>query len=170
MKSGIYKILFPSGKRYIGSSKNLPVRIMQHLTSLSKNNHVNRFLQAEYNNYSGCGISFSIIETCSEADLLKIEQVYLNSIKPELNISMTAGTNDSAKGISNETREKMSAAAKKRVVSAGTRKKMSDSRKAIIAKGDSGEMKRLSVLSKLPEPKKRMAQKLIGNKNAVSVN
>ena len=52
-RSGVYLLIFPNGKRYFGSSKNLNKRIRQHCCYLSsgKTNEVKWYAAARKDNY-----------------------------------------------------------------------------------------------------------------------
>tara|TARA_R100001463_G_scaffold3163_1_gene12951 strand:+ start:244 stop:960 length:717 start_codon:yes stop_codon:yes gene_type:complete len=89
MKSGIYKISFDKGRLfYIGSSLDLMRRRANHLCELNKKNHYNRKLQNAYNKHGM--FNFEILENCSKDFLIKREQYYLDTIKPNLNILKVA--------------------------------------------------------------------------------
>lgn len=167
IKSGIYKIEFDECHFYIGSSKNVSVRIYQHINDLFKGKHLNSLVQNKFNEFNGVGMKVTILEICEISVLLEREQYYLDKFLPLLNQSLTARFNDYARGVSLETKKKLSLAAKKRIISQETKNKMSESRKAFMAKnGGNLLMKNLSILSKTNEAKEKMALKLIGNKNA----
>lgn len=114
--SGIYAIsgLAPSNIKipiYIGSSINLAKRIENHKTSLKANRHKNPPLQAYYNKYGIEKIVFYYIETCSDSELLKTEQKYIDfygniSDRSSFNICSIAGNTLGVKK-SEETREKI---------------------------------------------------------------
>ena len=48
MRSGIYKLIFPSGKYYIGKSEDIQARWKQHYASFEKGTHSKR-MQEEFN-------------------------------------------------------------------------------------------------------------------------
>tara|TARA_R100001510_G_C7596784_1_gene164625 strand:- start:145 stop:870 length:726 start_codon:yes stop_codon:yes gene_type:complete len=89
MKSGIYKISFDKGRLfYIGSAVDLKKRKNNHLSDLNKKKHCNRHLQNVYNKHGM--FDFEILENCNKDYLIKREQHYLDTMKPNLNILKVA--------------------------------------------------------------------------------
>ena len=87
--SGIYCIInIKNSKRYIGSSKNIRQRLWTHRAYLRHNNHENAHLQAAWNKYGEDNFDYFILEPCKEDILLRREQYYIDSIKPEYNINL----------------------------------------------------------------------------------
>lgn len=79
-KSGIYQIRnLVNNKIYIGSSKNLYKRKVNHFYELRLNKHCNAYLQNSYNFYSEENFIFEVIEFIEdENNTLKIEQYWLD--------------------------------------------------------------------------------------------
>ncbi len=74
MMPGIYQILYKnSGKRYIGSSKNIFSRWREHKNSFFKNNN-SKYLQNAWNKYGSDSFIFEVIEYCNLDILLQREQ------------------------------------------------------------------------------------------------
>jgi len=93
VKSGIYKILnTKTNKIYIGSAKNLSDRWRTHRVHLNLNKHKNKHLQNSWNKYSGWFFEFIIIEYCEIKKLIEREQFYIDELKPDYNIYLTAGS------------------------------------------------------------------------------
>lgn len=89
---GIYSICL-NNEYYIGSSYYIEQRYRSHLLALKKNKHHSIYLQRVYNKYNGEGISLNIILVVDDKnDLVKIEQYYINLLKPLYNMSPTAGS------------------------------------------------------------------------------
>lgn len=86
--SGIYMIKNRiDGKFYIGSSVNLKKRFMRHRNSLNGNNHENTRLNRAWNKHNH-EFDFCILEySNSKEELRKREQVLLDILNPEYNIS-----------------------------------------------------------------------------------
>lgn len=77
-----------NGKRYIGSSINLPSRKRTHLYELRHNKHKNQDLQLEFNSYGEDAFDFVLLfPVKNKEDLLDIEQQWLDWCKPEYNIN-----------------------------------------------------------------------------------
>lgn len=90
MNSGIYQIVLPSGRKYIGSAKNFAARWRVHKSRLIAGNHHNRLLQAAWRKY-GDALKFERLIICAVADLLFYEQRAIDVIGPELNVLRVAG-------------------------------------------------------------------------------
>lgn len=77
---GIYKITNTTNNRiYIGSSKNVEYRFVQHLSQLMANTHHSYKLQSDFNKYGISAFSFNILEiVANDKDLLKREQYYID--------------------------------------------------------------------------------------------
>lgn len=85
--SGIYKITsIKDGKCYIGSSNKIRKRINEHIKELEKQTHCNKYIQRIYNKHGLENFKFEILATCPSEYLLKMEQWFINTLKPELNI------------------------------------------------------------------------------------
>ena len=103
---GIYQIKNKINKKsYIGSSSRLKLRWNRHQTDLKCNVHHSLALQRAFNKYGYDNFEFIILENCEEDKLLKREQYYLNTLKPEYNICKIAGNCAGVKH-SSETIEK----------------------------------------------------------------
>lgn len=127
---GIYLIVAPNGRVYIGSSKNLIKRQKQHFYKLRNNKHHCQALQNAWNKY-GELIKFVVIQYCQEIELIENEQNWINISdkiwgKRLFNGSMIAGRIE----MNEETRKKMSEKARsKPPVSDETRRKLSEAGK-----------------------------------------
>jgi group I intron endonuclease len=92
MSIGAYQIEI-NGKRYVGSTtQGFTKRMAVHLSALRRGIHYNRYLQRAFNEYGEDALRFStleVVETPEECILL--EQKYIDEIKPEYNIRLTAG-------------------------------------------------------------------------------
>ncbi len=76
---GIYKIHnIVNDKIYIGQSLNVKYRISRHIYELSKGKHKNEHLQNSWNKYGQENFEFTIIEECTEDQLDKREQYWLD--------------------------------------------------------------------------------------------
>ena len=88
-RCGIYMIInLINGNRYIGSSKNIQQRLQTHRSNLRNNHHCNIHLQNAWNKYGEAKFDYSILEFCEENIRINREQYYVNTLKPEYNISI----------------------------------------------------------------------------------
>jgi hypothetical protein len=101
-KFGVYKIEC-NGECYIGgTAAAFHLRWRNHLHELRKGKHHNHILQEEFNKYGEKSFKFSILEVINDRkDVVVVEQKYLDTIKPTLNISPMA-----RRYITDETRRK----------------------------------------------------------------
>jgi len=94
MKSGVYKITnLLNNHCYIGSSSNINNRWYTHKTRLKHNNNLNLHLKNAINKYGFENFKFEILATCPKKYLLKLEQWFIDNLKPEYNIRKIAQSN-----------------------------------------------------------------------------
>lgn len=80
MQTGIYEIVNTvNGKRYVGSSVNIPSRWKSHLRELRRGTHHAKHLQHSFNIYGEEKFILVIIRYCERDDLLYYEQEELDS-------------------------------------------------------------------------------------------
>ncbi|HEV8512294.1 MAG TPA: GIY-YIG nuclease family protein [Cyclobacteriaceae bacterium] len=93
MASGIYKIssITHPDRVYIGSAKDLIIRLRTHLSQFRKGKHINYLLLGHIKKYGIEDLKFEIIEECSIDSLLIREQYFIDSLKPSFNICKKAG-------------------------------------------------------------------------------
>ena len=109
----IYKITnLKNNKIYIGSTIKFEDRKSCHINQLRENKHHSAKLQASWNKYGGENFIFEILEEIENHLLIGKEQFLLDNLKPQLNISPTAGSPAGVKH-SLKARENMSNAHKK---------------------------------------------------------
>ena len=110
---GIYKIISPSEKVYIGQSVNILHRFNTYTRMYSKNQHQTK-LHRSFVKYGVDSHKFEIIETCSELDLNEKErywQDYYEVLTKGLNCKLT-NTHDKSGKVCEDTLKKMSEASK----------------------------------------------------------
>ncbi len=89
--AGIYAIVNrANGKRYIGRSEHIERRWLVHLSELKNGRHHSFKLQAAWNKYGERNFHFMILDHCEKDQLHRREQFFLDSCKPEYNVSRTA--------------------------------------------------------------------------------
>jgi len=125
MKSGIYKIVNTNnGKCYVGSSFVIQRRWNRHKRELIAGIHPNAKLQASWNKHGADAFDLVVIELVGEDALIGREQFWIDSIAPDYNISLVAG-NTAGVFPDAEAREKMAAAKRGKPRSPETRAKIS---------------------------------------------
>lgn len=80
-----------SGKRYIGSSRNIEARWARHRYDLRAGCHHSPALQRAYAKYGEANLRFEVLETCSPDECVAAEQRFIDEMKPEYNVSPIAG-------------------------------------------------------------------------------
>lgn len=88
-----------TGRRYIGSSCDLPRRLENHFSALRRGVHVNRFLQRAWDKYSASEFEFFTLRCflkISPKRLLEVEQYYIDrfdatNFRKGFNASKVAG-------------------------------------------------------------------------------
>jgi len=79
MTAGIYEIIHPpSGRRYIGSSKEIEYRWVEHRDQLEKGRHDNEYLQRAWTKYGPSEFEWQVVEECSVDQLMVREQYYID--------------------------------------------------------------------------------------------
>lgn len=170
MKSGIYTITSPSGKRYVGSAMDYSMRKGGHLYHLRRGRHHSPALQAAYAKYGEDGLVFEKIICCAPTYLIELEQLMIDTLNPEYNINKIAGSRLGMRH-SDEAKAKISAAGK-REMSADHRRKLSEARKGMvftdehranISRATKGKTKRQPAgQTRSPERRASIAAKLKG--------
>ena len=85
--SGVYRIEI-GDKFYIGSSKHIFHRGVQHYTKLLFNQHYNCFLQRAFNKLRKKKIRLVIMELTDHEHLAEREQYYISTYYPELQFNI----------------------------------------------------------------------------------
>lgn len=126
MNSGIYAIVNKVNNNfYIGSATNIFKRKWTHESSLRADKHHSKYLQNAFNKYGEGNFSFVILAKCPVEYLLKLEQWFLDNLKPEYNILMIAGSHLGAKR-SIETGLKISNSNKGKIMKEEQKKQISN--------------------------------------------
>lgn len=130
--AGIYAIVnILNNKMYIGSTNTLRKRFRQHHALLIRNSHVNKKLQNAVNKYGISNFKFVVLERCEPITetLLLLEQKYIDELG-YYNICKVAGKTTGIKGkghpLSDQQRQSIILANKRRVYTDQMRKQISD--------------------------------------------
>lgn len=121
---GIYQITNQvNGKSYVGSSRGVYRRLMQHRSTLTRSAHYNKYLQRSVNIHGIEKFIFRQIAACPVEYLTKLEQWFLDNICNKYNYLKVA---NSVKGFrhTKEAKRRISIAMKNRVVSEETKEKL----------------------------------------------
>lgn len=134
MTCGIYMIQNRvNGKMYIGQAVDIERRWGRHKNDLRGNYHINKHLQSAWNKYGESNFEFTVIWECDESQLNIMEEYYITKLKT---YDRGFGYNKTYGGDgvrpTEETKKKMSEAAKGRTHSEDAKKKMSEARKGHI--------------------------------------
>jgi group I intron endonuclease len=115
--SGIYKITNRvNGKYYVGSSKHIDDRWVEHIKELNKNVHKNDYLQRSWNKYGGNNFSFVVVEKIPIKELLIIEQKYLDIAYVEQDKCYNLNFESNGGELSEYSRKKIGVKAKMRLL------------------------------------------------------
>lgn len=88
---GIYSITNTiNGDRYIGSAVVIKKRRATHLHNLKNNKHNSIHLQRAFNLYKLPAFKFEILATCPKEYRVKLEQWFIDNLKPAYNILKVA--------------------------------------------------------------------------------
>lgn len=113
-QAGIYRITNTiTNKFYIGSAVSLRNRIAVHLSNLRKGIHVNRHLQRAWNTNKEENFTFEVIAKCPKEYTIRLEQWFIDNLKPTYNNLKVAGSKLGSK-LSEESKKKLSATDKQR--------------------------------------------------------
>lgn len=157
---GIYKIRnIVNGKIYVGSAASgIKRRWSLHRRMLRSNTHHSPNFQRSWNKYGEACFSFEILELCSPDKCLEREQYYLDTLLPEYNVDLVAGSPKGRK-YSDEYKNKM------RVRNTGNGnpffgKKHTEETKSLISQHRKGKLKGVMVGEKNPMYKKTHTKEL----------
>ncbi len=109
---GIYRIVGPAGRYYIGQSVRLRKRWQHHLTFLRRGAHYNREMQSDFSSLGEQAFRFEKVLVCSPAMLTFYEQLCVDAAEPAdvYNIRRLCVTSSFGIPASPERKAKISAA------------------------------------------------------------
>lgn len=160
MASGIYSITAPSGKRYIGSAKDIKRRWLAHLSALRGHRHQNGALQRAADKYGVEALVFEVLEHCAPDVLFKREQFFMDThARAHLyNIAPIAGGGSGPMGA--VSRAKIAKARLGMVFTEETRAKMAAAQRVRAPADDTTRAKRAAAnrgRTRSPETRAKMA-------------
>lgn len=166
MSTGVYEIVnAANGKRYVGSAAtSFAKRWGVHRARLRKGTHHSRHLQASWNKHGADSFVFTVLLVCKPEQVVMYEQIAIDALKPEYNVSPTAGSPLGVKR-SATTRARVSASLKGHRFNAGIPKsvdhkaKLSALRKGVPNEKNRGNKSR-SGMKTDPEIVARQSAKL----------
>lgn len=95
MPTGVYAIInSATGRRYIGSSRNIRRRWNEHRSDLARGIHSSAALQFDWIEFGASAFEWVILQVVmgSKGDLVAVEQFYLDSTPTPYNVSKRAGS------------------------------------------------------------------------------
>lgn len=133
MISAVYIILCSANDRiYVGSTTRYTRRIYDHKRKLRYGTHVNMSLQEDYNKYGEEYFIYTIIEECSEYDLVEKEKAYVEKLLAENTKLYNAFMPGHTAIISSETLERKAIKKRGSKHSEETKRKMSEAKKDYV--------------------------------------
>lgn len=127
-KIGIYKITSPTGRVYIGQSRNIPKRIKAYSQDWFLNSDKQPRLRNSIAKYGYRNHKFEVIEYCHLIDLNKRERYYQDKYNVTSDLGLNCDLTNTEKEVkvrSEETKAKLSKAHKGKTISEETKKKIS---------------------------------------------
>lgn len=132
---GIYRITCTGTNRfYIGSAENLRRRFIAHQSALRRGVHSNKKLQAAWAKYGEGAFSFEVVCLCQTADLLGLEQKFIDdlfAVRDGFNLALSVTANMSGLQHSEKSKEAIRIAMTGRSLNPDTRQRLSESHRAI---------------------------------------
>jgi group I intron endonuclease len=127
-QAGVYRVVAPDGRFYVGSAVNFASRWRVHRHHLRRGTHHNRALQAITAKHGVDALMFERLIICAPADVVMYEQAAIDALRPALNAAPVAGNTLGYK----HTEETKAAFALRRKGSGNTGKRHSEETKARI--------------------------------------
>ncbi len=127
LNCGIYIIEnIINGKCYVGSSVSITRRWYSHKSELNRGVHENSYLQHSWDKYGASGFVFSVLESCLLGDFVERETWWVNllgTLHRDRGYNLKAATGSGT--YSDETRAKISATGRGKIISQEQRAKLS---------------------------------------------
>ena len=90
-----------NSKKYIGLSRDIYRRWIEHRSELNRRNHINKYLQSAWDIYGEDSFKFYIVELCSPDDLSDKECYYIkqyHTLSHEDGYNLTTGGENTSRG------------------------------------------------------------------------
>ena len=144
---------------YIGGTTKLKRRYSQHVSTLKNGNHDNKLLQSAANERGVQSLTFECLELCEPQNLLPLEQYYIDTLNPNLNICRVAGDTT---GQRPWLGRKHSDEVKLKISESNILAKPKKCKLAKLTRTENIE--RFANINKDPERKRELRDKMLGNK------
>jgi group I intron endonuclease len=109
--AGVYQITNAvNSDRYIGSSVNIWTRWKTHTSRLRKSNHCNSYMQRAWDKYGEENFTLTPLILCERFELERYEQLCLDALKPEYNVTLDVSAPMRGMKFSKEHRDKIAKA------------------------------------------------------------
>ena len=99
---GIYCIEnITNNKKYIGLSRDIKRRWIEHRSELNRGDHINQYLQSAWNAYGEDAFKFYVVELCDPENLSDRECYYINeyhTLSHDNGYNLTTGGENTSKG------------------------------------------------------------------------
>jgi len=158
MKTGVYQIInLNNMKSYVGSAANptgIRKRKTRHLNDLRRGIHSNPHLQNAFKKHGEDSFIFFPLEFCPPEKCVEQEQFWMNLVKPEYNISPTAGSTLGVKQ-TDETKRKQGNLSRERWKNPDYRKKVSKSRQITNATPEYKKIQSIRTTDRWKNPEYR---------------
>jgi group I intron endonuclease len=180
--AGVYEIVnTTNGHRYVGSSVNVTNRLYEHRNRLMRGVHTNKHLQGAWNKYGKDNFVFRPLLYCDVKNTQLYEQICLDGLQPEYNISVNAQAFALGLKHSEEYKKKIglskignkkflghkhSEETKKRLSELASNRRLTEEHKKKIGQSMIGN-KHLLGYKHTEETKKRIGNSQLGNKHTL---
>jgi group I intron endonuclease len=166
METGIYTITSPSGRFYVGSAAtSFTKRWAVHKHHLRKQTHSNPHLQHAWDKYGEENIVFAVYLRCEPHECLALEQIAIDTMLPEYNISKNVTLSFLGLKHKPESLKKMSASKKGQ----GLGRKMPESQRELLRSINTGRVHTPEACAKISKSKQGITLNLSDAQRAALV-
>ena len=170
--SGVYRITnTANGKFYVGSAVNLRERWTRHKYRLRSKQHHNEHLQRSFLKHGEECFVFDVLELVGRDALIEREQYWIDTLRPEYNLSPTAGNiagykhteehkQRMSKNMTGVKRQPLSEEHKRKIAEAGVGRKCPQETRNKLSAAHKGK-------PKSEEHRRKISESLMGHTNTV---